>query len=384
VRSLTLSTILLIIGGAFAENLHSAFVLAFPEIRYTSAVTVGVNLNRITESADSESLVIEEVSAALDYYKDPPAAAVMFNPNYTAELRADAFTADYREYVSGENTVKTNIISFDDGMYRKILDLAGAKYGEAVLFNRWNYKSGIKVTLFAPFNFAEGILTVSSSDGVREQFEIGGELTEFPIELTTILNVDVPLNIIVPKGSNPTRAVWFYETADAESLSEFFSAELQGKGASYFFYLEADKNASKSMQMVFNSVLFIFVGAVVFIGLSGVISTIATQTGIRRKEIAILRSVGETESGIRKMFAAESLLYGIKSLVYGGAVGIPLAYFAISSSVGSIVVVKTERLMPIGSIAAAVGIIAAVVACTTLYSVRLSRSVNLIDAIRGE
>jgi DNA-binding NarL/FixJ family response regulator len=68
----------------------------------------------------------------------------------------------------------------------------------------------------------------------------------------------------------------------------------------------------------------------------------------------------------------------------GGAVGIPLAYFAISSSVGSIVVVRTERLMPIGSIAAAVGIIAAVVACTTLYSVRLSRNVNLIDAIRGE
>jgi len=147
VRSLTISTILLIMGGAFAENLHSAFVLAFPEIRYTSAVTVGVNLYRIVESADAESSIIEKVSAALDSYKDPLAAAVLFNPNYTAELRADAFTADYRKYVSGENTVKANVISFDDGMYRKILELAGAKYGEAVLFNRWNYKSGNKVTL---------------------------------------------------------------------------------------------------------------------------------------------------------------------------------------------------------------------------------------------
>jgi putative ABC transport system permease protein len=387
VRSLTLSTILLIIGGAFAENLHSAFVLAFPEIRYTSAVTVGVNLSRNAESVDAESSVIEEVSAALDSYKDPQAAAVMFNPNYTAELRADAFTADYRKYVSGENTVKANIISFDDGTYRKILDLAGAKYGEVVLFNRWNYKNGNKVTLFAPFVFTSGLLNLSllnERDGTREHFEIGGELTEFPIELTTILNVNVPLNIIVPKGGNPTRAVWFYDTADAEGLSAFYSEELQGKGASYFFNLEADKNASESIQMVFNSVLFIFVGAVVFIGLSGIISTIATQTGIRRKEIAILKSVGETESGILKMFAAESLLYGVKSLVYGGAVGIPLAYFAISSNVGAIVIVRTERLMPMGSIAAAVGIIAAVVAFTTLYSVRLSRSVNLIDAIRSE
>jgi len=113
-------------------------------VRYTSAVMVGVNLYRIAESADAESSVIEEVTAALDSYKDPQAAAVMFNPNYTAELRADAFTADYRKYVSGENTVKANVISFDDGTYRKILDLAGAKYGEAVLFNRWNYKAEIK------------------------------------------------------------------------------------------------------------------------------------------------------------------------------------------------------------------------------------------------
>ncbi|MCL1965159.1 MAG: ABC transporter permease [Firmicutes bacterium] len=158
---------------------------------------------------------------------------------------------------------------------------------------------------------------------------------------------------------------------------------MQSKGA-YYYNLEADKNASDSVHTVLSSVLFIFVGAVVFIGLSGVISTIATQSGVRRKEIAILKSVGETKSGILKMFVAESLLYGLKSLVYGGAISIPFAYFAISTGVDAMMAAHTERLMPIGSIAAAVGIIAAVVACTTLYSVRLSRSVNLIEAIRGE
>ena len=396
VRSLTLSTILLIIGGALAENLHSSFALAFPDIRYTIAVTLGVNLYGNDGNAGAESSAIDTVTAVLDSYKERQAAAVMFNPGYTAELSADVFTADYRKYISDKNTVKANIISFDDATYRKILSLAGAKHGENLLLNRWTFYDGNKEVFFTPFNINGGLLIASLSDGTREEFEIGGELKEFPVELRICLDADIPLNIIVPKGNpgrmgeqraklatNPTRAVWFYDTVDAEGLREFYAAELQSKGA-FFYNLEADKNASESVQLMFNSVLFIFVGAVVFIGLSGVISTIATQSGVRRKEIAILKSVGETESGIIKMFAAECLLYGVKSLVYGCAVGIPLAYFAISSSVDAMTVVRTERLMPIVSIMAAVCIIAAVVACTTLYSVRLSRNANLIEAIRGE
>gem|GEM_PF-3345487 len=381
VRALTLSTLLLVIGGALAENLTNSFNLAFPDIRYTTAVTAGVNIYRNNESIDMGGTVIDDISMALDSYEYNPASAVLFNPGYAATLNADIFTADYRKYISSDNTVKANIISFDDATYKRIIGLVGAEYGDAVLLNNWTVKNGNTAVFFTPFNFNGGLIDVTATDGTIERFEISGELKEFPVEVSICLDPDIPLNIIAP-NTNPTRAVWFYDTAETDGLFTLYNTELQNSGV-YYFNLESDKNAADSVKLLFNTVLFIFIGAVLFIGLSGVISTIATQAGVRRKEIAILKSIGVTKSGIRKMFALESLLYGVKSLVYGSVVGIPFAYFAISSGVDAMIAAHTERMMPIGSITAAVMIIAAVVTFTTMYSVRLSSSTNLIETIRG-
>jgi len=52
------------------------------------------------------------------------------------------------------------------------------------------------------------------------------------------------------------------------------------------------------------------------------VNTISTNISLRRREFAMLKSIGMTEKGFSKMMNYECLLYGIKGLMYGIPVSI--------------------------------------------------------------
>jgi len=60
--------------------------------------------------------------------------------------------------------------------------------------------------------------------------------------------------------------------------------------------------------------------------LTNVISTISTNIRSRSREFAILRSVGITDGGLKRMLNLESILCSIKSLMYGLPLGILGSY----------------------------------------------------------
>ena len=45
--------------------------------------------------------------------------------------------------------------------------------------------------------------------------------------------------------------------------------------------------------------------------------TVSTNLMLRRKEFAMLRSMGMSPKGFRKMMNYECLLYGVRSMIYG-------------------------------------------------------------------
>jgi putative ABC transport system permease protein len=69
-----------------------------------------------------------------------------------------------------------------------------------------------------------------------------------------------------------------------------------------------------------------FAALLTLIGLTNVISTISTNIRSRSREFAVLRSVGMTSGGIRKMLALESILCGIKSILIGIPIGVGITY----------------------------------------------------------
>ena len=60
-----------------------------------------------------------------------------------------------------------------------------------------------------------------------------------------------------------------------------------------------------------------FIVLISLIALANVFNTISTSIYLRRREFAMLKSVGMTRKGFRKMMNFECLLYGLKALAFG-------------------------------------------------------------------
>lgn len=79
--------------------------------------------------------------------------------------------------------------------------------------------------------------------------------------------------------------------------------------------------AYKVVMLLIKTVMYGFSTLVTLIVLANMVNTISTGVILRRKGFAMLRSVGMTEKGFKKMITLETFLYGIRSLV----VAIPLS-----------------------------------------------------------
>lgn len=67
-----------------------------------------------------------------------------------------------------------------------------------------------------------------------------------------------------------------------------------------------------------------FVTVISLVSITNIVNTISTNINLRKRELAIIRSIGVTPGGFNKMIYLESLLYGALSLIYGIPIGIGL------------------------------------------------------------
>ena len=81
-------------------------------------------------------------------------------------------------------------------------------------------------------------------------------------------------------------------------------------------------NVKESMKQANNMILVVkilmygFIGLITLIGVTSVFNTISTSMALRKREFAVLRSIGLTRKGFNKILFFESLFFGLKSLIY--------------------------------------------------------------------
>ena len=65
-----------------------------------------------------------------------------------------------------------------------------------------------------------------------------------------------------------------------------------------------------------------FTVVISLISATNIINTMSTNINLRKKEFAIIKSLGVTPSGFNRMIYLESLLYGLLALLYGIPIGL--------------------------------------------------------------
>lgn len=140
---------------------------------------------------------------------------------------------------------------------------------------------------------------------------------------------------------------------------------------------ESDRN----MVVIIKVFSYGFIILISLIALANVFNTISTNIMLRRREFAMLKSVGMTKKGFRKMMNFECVLYGIKSLMWGIPAAFVVTWFIYKSIARGL---DTAFYLPWTSVAIAIGSVFAVVFATMIYSMRKINRDNPIDALKND
>ena len=124
-----------------------------------------------------------------------------------------------------------------------------------------------------------------------------------------------------------------------------------------------------------------FITLISLIAVANVFNTVSTNVALRRRDYAMLRSMGMTGKGINRMSNYECLIYGSRSLLIGLPIAILITYLI--HLVAYEANVMRFRL-PWTAIAIAIVSVFLVVFLSMLYSTGKLKKDNPIDALKDE
>ncbi|MDE7210664.1 MAG: ABC transporter permease, partial [Lachnospiraceae bacterium] len=155
----------------------------------------------------------------------------------------------------------------------------------------------------------------------------------------------------------------------------------QGISNVSFYNIAERYSFERNMVVIINVFSYGFIVLISLIAAANVFNTVSTNISLRRREFAMLESIGMTKKGLYKMLNYECLLYGINSLCYGLPAAI-LVTFAIYRVVNEGFV--QSFYIPAPSILIAVLSVFAVVFSTMFYSVIKLEKNSLVDTLKNE
>ncbi|MBU3075865.1 ABC transporter permease [Clostridium estertheticum] len=111
-------------------------------------------------------------------------------------------------------------------------------------------------------------------------------------------------------------------------------------------------------------------------------NTISTNIKLRRRELAMLRSVGMSDRDFQKMMNFECVFYGVKALLFGLPISVISSWLIYKGMVDG--ADNIDFVFPWGSMAISVFSVFFVVFITMLYSISKIKKENIIDALRDD
>lgn len=230
-----------------------------------------------------------------------------------------------------------------------------------------------------------------------ESLSVKAVISEQPSYMTgsSTLYIAYPLSayqVLFPDaseaGDDSFESTWVYYSILAENHTEAADAiqqicskyASQSAGYSLTDYA-AEYESQRTMVLVLQVFAYGFITLISLIAAANVFNTISTNVALRRREFAMLRSVGLSNRGLRRMMNLECLIYGSRSLLFG----LPTAFlitYAIYLTVKSSL---TQRFyVPWYSVVIAVGSVFAVVFATMLYASGKIRKDDPVEALKNE
>ncbi len=402
VISLFVSVVLFISASAFGIYLQESAETTINESGYDI-------LFRSTQTTDEELPLYEKLRNVSGVYDSGFYKALY----YEASLPKGRLTERYLEHYYGDSLPAGDMVPInvalclvDDGTYAayvKDLGLDPQKYaGEntdnmiaMTKINKYDDESGRYVS----FDVLQGSLPLSLQ--LSAPGEPSGGSQPGPEITVTYIADRMPETISESRGAgflvfapysmnsrfSETRdehLTFAFLSTDPGKSAEEMNAILKDEGifSGYSLYNIAQiQEQNRNVIILINVFSYGFILLISLIAIANVFNTVSTNINLRRREFAILKSVGMSYKGFNKMMNFECVFYGLKSLLYGLPVAFIITYLIYRSVMTGADVVF---LVPWMSVGISVFSVFLVVFVTMMYSVSKVKKENTADALKNE
>lgn len=147
------------------------------------------------------------------------------------------------------------------------------------------------------------------------------------------------------------------------------------------FNVYQQRQQEEQMILLMSIFTYGFITLISLISVANIFNTISTSISLRKREFAMLRSVGMTPKGFNKMIQYESIFYGVKALTYGLPISV-LVMFAIHRSTNY--TFEYGFQLPWMSILFVIVVIFLIVGSAMLYSISKIKNDNIIESLKQE
>lgn len=305
-----------------------------------------------------------------------------------ALLPGSSLSQDFRD-MCGEDDCDTSLtfIFPDDGEYARYVKDNGLSGSGGILYDFMRvYSTDGRYHICNVLADASGSITLH--DGRTVSF------AERSAELPFGMGMGQSMAAIIYPRSMAEELLSADEAAQADELFAFstddpaaLAAEaeklLAQRGLPTDNVVNTRENAavSRALVTIVNVFSYGFIVLISLIAAANVFNTISTNISLRRREFAMLRSVGMDGRGFARMMRYECLLYGLKGLALGLPVSIGVTWLIYRSVTEGL---EMSFYIPVDILLIAVLSVFAVVGATMLYSVSLLKKENTVDTLKNE
>ncbi len=323
-------------------------------------------------------------------------------------------------------TYYLSLMCFSDDVYKDILEQIGADEEEmkdkGILYNKAiftdsngntrrltysNYKDGdiLNGVINVPSYYEEeydpetGEL-ISSNSVEAENEEKAQEIKDLTIG-KVVDKLKVPGyfmhggNLIVSRDyfdklvAGDTIGVYYtlaVECDDSKNVEDIISSN----GYSVINHEEETKRNQAILSLV-NLFGYGLAAAITIIGITNVLNTLTTNMRLRRKEFAVMKSIGVTQKEFNRMISLESIFYSARSWLFGMLIGtVSIVVLNLLLSQMTAILTETEEgvaapwVIPWSAILGSLLFVLVFVWVVMRISIRKTKNMNIIETIRND
>ena len=350
-------------------------------------------INEIVKSSDVKEYVSYGVSNL----------SIIGNYTYSDEY-LDFYKSAYGDDgIKALNNLKYQYISIyilDDNSYNKYKKLIGLDKDSVILLNKFkgvSYGNNKRVNYNIPvinngninikicnFDDDEDVDTTKYCNKNIDNIFVTNKSFDLIEEFSYMSDFKIVVNkkLYDSISDSSTHYTQFNIISDNTNNIDKLTKELDKYSNVNYTNIKESMKQANNLILVVKILMYGFISLVTLIGVTSVFNTISTSMALRKREFAVLRSIGLTNRGFNKILFFESLFFGMKSLIFAIPVSIGvtvLIHYALADMVSISTIIIPWKYIIISIVSVFV-----IVLLTMMYSTSKIKKHNIIEQIREE